>query len=91
MPEVAENADWTADRGASGVGCSELHSFGEVKRQQVAEVIVRCPLWHLDQHTIQIRIGIDVAGPARQHEALDDGTRLRARNGVREEPRISRC
>jgi hypothetical protein len=91
MPELVENADWTPDRGASGVGCSELHSFGEVKRQQVADVRVRCPLWHFGQHMMQIRVGLDVAGPARQHEAVDHGTRLRARNCVREEPRMSRC
>ena len=30
--------------------------------------------------------GLDVAGPARQHEAIDNGARLRARNCVREEP-----
>lgn len=68
------------------MGCSERHSFGEVKRQQVADVSVRCPLWHLGEHMMQIRIGLDVAGPARQHEAIDNGARLRARNCVREEP-----
>ena len=86
MPELVENADWISDQEASRMGCSELHSFGEVKRQQVADVSVRCPLWHLGEHMMQIRIGLDVAGPARQYEAIDNGARLRARNCVREEP-----
>lgn len=41
VPELVENEHWTRDWGASGVGCSELHSFGEVERQQVADVGVR--------------------------------------------------
>jgi len=45
VPELVQNVDWTPDWGASGVGCSERHSFGEVKRQQIADVSVRCPLW----------------------------------------------
>ena len=86
MPEFVESADWIPDRDASRMGCSELHSFGEVKRQQVADVSVRCPLWHLGEHMMQIRIGLNVAGSACQHEAIDNGARLRARNCVREEP-----
>jgi hypothetical protein len=74
--------DPTPDRGTSAVGCRELHSFGEVERQQVADVSVRCPLWHLGQHMMQIRIGLDVAGPAPQHETVDEGAGLRARTAV---------
>src|ERR1700682_4539170 len=78
VPELVQNADWAPDWGASGKGCRELRSLGEVKRQEVADVSVRCPLWQFGEHMMQIRIGLDVAGPARQHKTVDDGTRLRA-------------
>ncbi len=98
LAEVAAAARWSRtrlyehahfaidDRLTSDVGCRKLHAFGEVKRQQVTNVSARCPLWHLGQHMMQIGKGLDLARPACQHEAIDDGARLRARNCVSKEP-----
>ena len=56
--------------------------FREVERQQVADILVSGALRQLGEHMMQIRIGLDITGPTRQNEAVDHGTRLRARHRV---------
>lgn len=60
-----------------------------VERQQVADVGVRRSLWQFGQHMQQIRIRFDTAGAAREHQAIDHGTRLCSGDGVTVQPRLS--
>ena len=70
--------------------CHGLLLSGEVKRQQVSNIGIRCTLWQFGEHVQQVRIRLDITRAAREHQAVDHGAGLRASHCVAEEPRLSR-
>jgi hypothetical protein len=71
--------------GSSGVRCSG-RELGEVEGQQVGDIGIRRALRQFGQHMHEICVGLDVAGPTREHQAVDHCARFRSGNRVTEQP-----
>jgi hypothetical protein len=70
-------------------GCSRRSgSHREAERQKIGDVCFGRPLRQLGEHMQEICIRFDVARPAREHQAVDHGARLRTGDRV---CRLSPC
>ena len=63
----------------------------EVERQEIADVRVGSTLRQFGQHMQQVRVWLDAAGAARQHQAVHHRACFRASNRVSEQPCRSAC
>lgn len=67
-------------------GCLPRGAFREVEGQQVGDFGIQCALRQLGQHTHKVCVGLDIAGPTREHQAVDHCARLCSCNRVAEQP-----
>lgn len=86
---------WRSDRsyalGRLGRRRRSSLPFDEVKRLQVRNVGIRCPLRQFGEHVKRVGIRLDVACATREHEAVDRRACLRASDRVTEQPGLAAC
>jgi hypothetical protein len=66
--------------------CLRAMSSGEVERQQIGDVGIWRTLRQFGQDMQEVCIRLDVAGPAREHEAVDHRACLRTINRIAKKP-----